>query len=134
MKKNLIVIGVIVLIVLVVGIYLLNQQPVVPLSENENPTSSPSGTTLEGTPIQTHQVEISGFAFSPSTLTIQPGDSVTWTNQDIAPHTIVSDSGSEISSSSLSNGETFSYTFNTIGTFKYHCSIHPAMKGTIIVE
>ncbi|MDO8528533.1 MAG: cupredoxin family copper-binding protein [Nanoarchaeota archaeon] len=78
-------------------------------------------------------VKISNFAFSPSTLTINVGGKVVWTNMDSAPHTVVSDSGNEISSSSLSNGGTYSHTFNTAGTYDYHCSIHPSMKGTIVV-
>ncbi len=82
----------------------------------------------------THYVNISGFAFSPSTLTISAGDTVTWTNMDSASHTITSDSGTELASSSISNGGTYSHTFNTKGTFGYHCSIHTTMKGTIVVE
>lgn len=79
-------------------------------------------------------VEISNFAFSPSTLTVKAGDSVTWTNKDSVSHTITSDSGSELGSSPISSGGTYSHTFNTAGTYSYHCSIHVSMKGTVIVE
>ena len=79
-------------------------------------------------------VEISGFAFNPSTLTIPKGATVIWTNMDSAAHTIVSDSGNEIDSGSIAKGETYGHTFSTSGTYNYHCGIHPSMKGQIIVE
>jgi plastocyanin len=130
MNKNLIIIGVIVLLIVGAGAYFLMQKSYTP-----NPETNPSEqTTLSGTPIQTYNIELKSFAFSPSELKIQPGDKVIWTNQDLAPHTITSDTGSEISSSSLSKGQTYYYTFTTTGTYNYHCSIHPSMKGTIVVE
>jgi plastocyanin len=79
-------------------------------------------------------IEISGFAFNPSTVTIPKGATVIWTNIDSAPHNILSDSGDEIKSDSFSKGETFAHTFSTPGTYDYHCGIHPSMKGKIIVE
>lgn len=79
-------------------------------------------------------VEIKGFAFNPETVTIPKGATIIWTNSDSASHTIVSDDGNEISSNSFSKGETFAHTFNTPGTYNYHCGIHPSMKGKIIVE
>ena len=81
-----------------------------------------------------YNVAIKDFAFSPSEITIKKGKTVTWMNGDSAPHTVVSDSGSEINSPSLSNGQTYSHTFNSAGTYAYHCSIHPGMKARIIVE
>jgi plastocyanin len=79
-------------------------------------------------------IAISGFAFSPATITIPKGATVIWTNNDAAAHTVVSDSGSEISSPSIAKGETYAHTFSTPGTYTYHCSVHPSMKGTIIVQ
>jgi plastocyanin len=81
-----------------------------------------------------HDIKISNFAFFPSSITIHPGETITWTNDDSAAHTIVSDSGAEIGSSSLSKGQSYSHTFNTPGTYNYRCSIHPSMKGTVIVQ
>lgn len=81
-----------------------------------------------------NDIEISGFAFNPSFLTIPKGASVVWANMDSAPHTIVSDSGNEMSSGSISKGKTYTHTFSTPGTYEYHCSIHPSMKGKVIVE
>jgi len=96
-----------------------------------------SGCTLQtpsSTTNQTNTIMIKNFAFNPSTLTVKVGTTVTWTNEDSTPHQLISDSGNEISSQSLSNGQTYSHAFNTAGTFDYHCSIHPTMKGKIIVE
>jgi len=80
-------------------------------------------------------VAIKNFAFDPSSLTVKSGTVVKWTNQDGAPHTIVSDTSSPatFSSDSLSSGASYSFTFTQPGTYTYHCSIHPSMKGTIIV-
>jgi plastocyanin len=79
-------------------------------------------------------VEISGFVFNPSTVTVPVGATVIWTNRDSASHTVVSDSGNEIASNSLATGDTYGHTFSTPGTYAYHCSVHPSMKGTIIVQ
>src|SRR3989338_2797499 len=83
---------------------------------------------------QTYTTEISNFAFSPSEIRIKAGDTIVRTNKDSARHTVTSDSGSELGSSLLGQGETYSYTFSTPGIFNYHCAPHPYMKGKIIVE
>ena len=79
-------------------------------------------------------VTIKSFAFSPAALTVSVGTTVTWTNEDSTTHTVTSDSGSELASEQLSNGQSYTHTFNTAGTYDYHCSIHTTMKGKIIVE
>ena len=79
-------------------------------------------------------VNIAGFAFSPSTVTINVGDSVQWENKDSASHTVTSDSGSELDSPTLSKNGVYSHTFTKAGTFAYHCTLHPGMKGTVIVK
>ena len=80
-----------------------------------------------------HFIDISGMAFSESTITISIGDIITWTNQDGAPHSATADNG-EFDSGALNNGESFTFIFNTTGTYTYHCSIHNGMTATIIVE
>ena len=82
---------------------------------------------------QVHFIDISGMAFSPNTLTISVGDTVTWTNQDGAPHSATGDNG-EFDSGTLNNGQNFSFTFTAAGTYTYHCSVHNGMTATIIVE
>lgn len=79
------------------------------------------------------QVVISNFSFNPSTVTIKTNSTITWVNNDSTPHTVASDNGI-FSSNPLQQGETYSYTFPNKGTFAYHCSIHPSMHGTIIVN
>lgn len=78
-------------------------------------------------------VSIAGFAFSPASVTINPGESVTWTHNDgTTPHTVTSNTGA-FDSGSLTGGGTFQQTFSTPGTFAYHCAIHPSMQGTVVV-
>jgi plastocyanin len=78
-------------------------------------------------------ISIEGFSFKPNSLTIKKGQVVIWTNNDSVNHTVTAKDGS-FTSPALKKGETFSYTFNTPGTFNYSCSIHPSMSGTVIVE
>jgi len=80
-----------------------------------------------------NSVTMKGLAFSPSSLTINKGANVTWTNDDTTTHTVTSDSGA-FDSGNLSPGATFTHQFNDAGTFPYHCSIHTFMKGTITVQ
>ena len=77
-------------------------------------------------------ISISNFVFVPATLTVPAGATVTWTNQDQEPHTVVAGDGS-FHSPGLGTGATYSYTFPTAGSFDYICSIHPFMHGTVVV-
>jgi plastocyanin len=94
------------------------------------PTPKP-GTQPTSTSTQA-EITITNFAFNPQSLTVKAGTTVKWTNQDSAPHTITSDAG-DWDSGSLGKGQSFSHTFAQAGTFTYHCTIHPSMKGTIVV-
>ena len=76
-------------------------------------------------------VSIAGFAFHPGTITIQAGDTVTWTNSDGATHTAT---GSGFDTGNISGGSSASVTFDAAGTFAYHCSIHSTMTGTVVVQ
>jgi plastocyanin len=75
----------------------------------------------------------SAFRFSPSSITVGAGETVTWTNNGSAPegHNV---SGGGLGSPTLHNGQSYSHTFTSPGTFSYICSIHPFMKGTVIVQ
>ena len=77
-------------------------------------------------------VNIQGFAFHPGGITVHTGDTVTWTNADSADHTATANDGS-FDTGTLGNGASGSHTFNSAGTFSYHCSIHPFMHGTVTV-
>lgn len=76
---------------------------------------------------------ISNFAFTQSSVTITKGSSVTWTNNDAVVHTATADNGL-FDSGNLSQGESYKFTFNTPGTYTYHCTPHPNMIGTVIVK
>ena len=73
------------------------------------------------------------YLFGPAKVFVNVGDKVTWTNGSDAPHTVTSNSGTELASSNLDAGATFSHTFSATGTFAYHCTIHTYMKGTVVV-
>lgn len=96
------------------------QAPVV----TQSPQSEPNSVTIEK------------FAFNPETLTIKPGTTVTWKNRDAVDHTIIAESGSTIQfrSKELGSGDSYSFTFSEPGTYPYYCSIHPSMRGTIVVQ
>jgi plastocyanin len=78
-------------------------------------------------------VDISNYAFNPATLTVPVGTTVTWTNEDTAPHTVTSKSGGPLNSPNLSKGDSWSFTFTTPGSYEYFCAIHPDMVGKVIV-
>jgi len=81
----------------------------------------------------TNEVFIQGLAFNPSTITITANTTITWTNKDGIAHTVTSNTGLFDSESISSNG-TYSHLFATAGSFPYHCTIHPTMTGTVIVN
>jgi plastocyanin len=77
-------------------------------------------------------VYIDNFAFAPAKLTVPAGSTVTWTNRDEEPHTVVANDGS-FHSPGMGSQATFSFTFAKAGTFDYVCSIHPFMHATVVV-
>jgi plastocyanin len=80
-----------------------------------------------------HTVDIAGFAFSPGTITIQVGDSITWANADAQSHTATADDGS-FDTGTITSSTPKTVAFSTAGTFAYHCSIHRSMTATVVVE
>jgi plastocyanin len=78
-------------------------------------------------------VSIVDFGFDPGSVTIDAGSTVTWTNTGNATHTVTSDDGA-FDSGNLASGDSYSFTFDTPGTYNYHCAIHPNMTGTIVVN
>ncbi len=75
---------------------------------------------------------ISGFAFE-DTITVDAGQSVTWANVDAVTHTVTADDGSW-DSGEIPGGKSFTVTFAKPGTYRYHCRIHPAMQGVVVVR
>jgi plastocyanin len=82
---------------------------------------------------KTASVTIKDFEFTPASITVAVGSTVTWTNDGPSTHTVTADDGS-FDSKDLAKGGTFSQTFQTAGTFSYHCSIHPFMTAKVIVQ
>jgi len=78
-------------------------------------------------------VGIKDFKFSPPSLTVPAGATVTWTNHDERNHTITSTTGA-FGSTGLSNGATFAQTFTQPGTYQYFCSVHPRMRAEVVVK
>ena len=78
-------------------------------------------------------VKIENFTFNPPSLTIKPGTTVTWTNGDDIPHSVV-ETGKQFHSPPLDSGEKFSMVFNNAGEVIYFCGFHPHMQGKIIVQ
>lgn len=80
-------------------------------------------------------VNIDNFAFSPATLTVTKGTTVTWVNRDDIAHTVVNDANPRtFKSPPMDSDDKFSFTFSAPGTYKYFCSIHPHMTGVIVVK
>jgi plastocyanin len=84
-------------------------------------------------PTANAEVEIDQFAFIPQRITVKAGTTVTWVNEDDAPHTVAS-SSKLFKSKALDTQDKFSFTFMTPGTYAYFCSVHPHMTGTVVVE
>jgi plastocyanin len=106
----------------------INHSPVPATNPAPTPTPPPAPLPMPAT----HAVTIQNFSFNPASITIKKGDTVVWTNKDPMGHTVTGNNGGPASQTISTNG-TYSFTFNDVGTFGYHCSIHPSMKGTVVV-
>lgn len=134
-------IGLVILVVLVGGIYLLNK--------NKTSPTPPSQTTIESTPVPTsasqtanqqNTVTLTQDGFSPATLTVKIGETVTWVNKSGTDATVNSDphpihtAYSPLNLNSFSNGGTLSLKFDKPGTYGYHNHLNASQKGTIVVQ
>lgn len=107
------------------AIVLIASASVMPVSQTVHAYAEP--------PAASADVKIDNFAFGPQTLTVDVGTTVTWTNRDDIPHTVVSTDGL-FKSKVRDTDETFSYKFEKSGTFTYFCSLHPKMTGQVVVH
>ena len=94
---------------------------------------SPSVTAADQPAAANTEVKIDNFSFGPQTVTVPVGATVTWTNRDDIPHTVVSTDGA-FKSKVRDTDETFSFTFTKAGTYPYFCSVHPKMTGKVVVQ
>ena len=127
MKKILVIL---VALIVMGGVYYLTAD-----NETQMPTPTPtSSTSAVETPTSSNvTVNIKNFVFDPATISVKPGTRITWVNNDSVPHTVTSDSGSLLNSGTLAPGQSFSFSFSSVTSVNYHCALHPAMKGTVIV-
>jgi len=94
---------------------------------------SPSVSAADQPATTSAEVKIDNFSFGPQTVTVPVGATVTWTNHDDIPHTVVSTDG-VFKSKVRDTDEKFSYTFTKAGTYPYYCTIHPKMTGKVVVQ
>ncbi len=111
---------------------------VLPNSAYNGTQATTSSSTPSGSQVSIEYgsaANITSVYFSPPTIVVVIGvnNTVTWTNNDIAAHTVTSDTGA-FNSGNIAAGATWSYTFTSAGTYGYHCSYHPWMTGTVIVK
>lgn len=135
-KKPTIVITIIVIfaIILVFG-YLSSKYQIKTYQEKTTQSpqsiSAPASNPMPVSDSRIFNIDIKGFAFNPPFLAINASDTVTWTNNDSVPHKIAGDG---FASDLLNKGATYTFKFNSAGTYNYHCTIHPSMTGVIIVK
>lgn len=99
-------------------------------STSTNATSTPQATD-EAVP--TNAVSIENMTFTPKTITVPAGATVHWNNNDSVAHTVTADDNS-FDSGSIEGKGSFTHTFDTAGTYKYHCTFHNSMTGTVVVR
>jgi plastocyanin len=97
------------------------------------PASSSEATPAAEASAESAAVEIKDFAFNPPTIEIPVGGSVTWTNNDNAPHTATGLDREALQSGTLDSGASYTQTFDTAGTYDYFCEFHANMKGSVVV-
>lgn len=129
MNKNTIIAIIAVVVVLGGGVAYVSSSS----KSSDHAAMKPSTTATANQPVDANSVSISNYAFDPTPLKVKKGTKVTWTNYDVAKHSVVADSGTGPMSELFGKGQTYSYTFDTAGTYKYHCEPHPYMHGTVEV-
>jgi plastocyanin len=92
---------------------------------------TPSRPAVATSPVAATSVSIANFAFGPAAITVKAGATVTWTNRDEDAHTVAI--AGAPTSAALQNGDTFTHTFAQPGAYSYLCTIHPYMRGTVVV-
>jgi plastocyanin len=133
MKKSNIVAIIIILVVIVGGVIALSGSK---SKTSDHAAMTPNPKTAAEKPSDPNTVFISNYMFNPTPLKVKKGTRVTWTNHDIAKHNIVVDGGMPAGgpdSQVFGKNESFSFTFDTVGIYKYHCAPHPYMHGVVEV-
>ena len=107
-------------------------------NSSSTPSSAAPASTAPAAGGSAASVSMKNIAFSPKTLTVNKGTTVTWTNDDSVNHDVTKKSGPgpdfKSGNGNISSGSTYKQTFDTPGTIQYVCTIHPGMAGTIVVK
>ena len=132
------IVAVILVVVLAVGgwaVYDHNKTKTNTSSSTQNTTNTTSSSSSSQAAM-TGSIDIKNMMFTPSQITVAKGGTVTWTNNDSVAHTVVDDLSNVgvPSSNDIQPGSIYSFKFTKTGSFQYHCSIHPSMRGTIVVK
>ena len=85
-------------------------------------------------PTDNYDIAIKSYTYDPQEITIKVGNTIKWTNMDNVQHTITSNPGKELNSTTLNKGDSYSHTFDKAGVYYYYCTFHPSMQGKITVE
>lgn len=136
-KKRIVIISIIVIIIgITLGIVILSQNTIV--QDIDDQRTILKGDVIMSTKVSRPGCEKTDSCYTPSKIVIKQGGSVTWVNEDVAFHSVTSgyyDEPSEIFDSGyLDPEESFTFIFENIGTYDYFCTLHPWMKGQVIVE
>lgn len=112
--------------------------PAIPTPTPSATKPAPTGTKYAPKTVtiipKTATITIQNSAFSPQVIAVNAGDTVTWVNKDSISHTTVSDNALIWDSGNLAPGQKFSRVFKYVGSYKFHCGIHPSMTGTVVVR
>lgn len=134
MKKNIFIVVALVVLTAVVGWFAYSSY----LTKTSTPQVEIPEESVEaeedGELTNQYTISIEDYAYSPQELTISVGETVVWTNNDKVRHDVASDEGSELAGPLLNQNESYSHTFNEPGVYPYHCTPHPFMTATIIVQ
>lgn len=145
MSRNVVIAGVVIVVLAVAGWYFLKPQklsapqPPQEVTATPTPTQSLSSAT-EGAMMDKNTIQISSLAFSPKSITIKVGESVTWINKDSQDHTVNSSPHPTHTDNPFLNvglirpGEKKSLTFDKAGIYKYHDHLNPSLNGSVAVE
>jgi amicyanin len=136
-SRVLVIVGGVIVVAAVVAAFVTYQPKAAPSqTSSDTPPTQSTDTNASVTTADAMNVTIQNYAYSPAKITVKKGTKITWTNQDEVRHDVMSDDNSPqkgLESDLLGKGQSYSYTFNTAGTYTYHCSLHPYMKGTVEV-
>jgi plastocyanin len=138
MRAKTVAVAIVVVIVLVGGgIYLATRNtsnPTQPTASQDHQMNMAATDKTASAPVATNSVTIANFAFSPANITVKKGTTVTWVNNDATAHTVTENDGQTgPNSGTMAKGARYTFTYDTIGTFQYHCTFHSEMVGTVTV-